>query len=472
MNDSELLLKPAAELGRLISRKQLSPVELAEATLRQIEHMQPALNAYVEVYSDQLQRSARDAEQEIASGNYRGPLHGIPVGLKDLIDVKGRVTAAGSAALMDNIATSDAVVVERLRAAGAVLTGKLNLYEFAFGISSVNRHTGDVKNPWNVERMTAGSSSGSAAAVASGTATMALGTDTGGSIRMPAAACGITGFKPTYGIVPRTGVKDLSWSLDHVGPMCRTAEDCAWMMNAIAGHDAADPTSYRRNLPNFTSGLATGLKGVRMGIPADYFFERLDPQIHTAVNEAIQVMRSAGAEVVNVDMPWVSFGRSINVAILIAEAFAVHETQLENSGHLYSDAVRSRLLNGSRVTAAEYLHAQRARAKFCHQMAEAMTNVDVLVTPTVPVQTPTLADVRPAPPSPAPTAGREFPIFTGVFDVTGQPSVSLNCGFTTDGMPIGLMLSGKTYDDATVLGVANAYQQITDWTARVPPVCV
>ena len=465
-------MKSAAELGRMIARKQLPPVELAAATLRQIERTQPVLNAYADVYADELLRSAADAEKEINSGNYRGPLHGIPIGLKDLIDVKEKVTAAGSAVLKYNFTGKDATVVQRLRSEGAILTGKLNLYEFAFGISSVNAHTGDVRNPWNVERMTAGSSSGSAAAVASGAAVITLGSDTGGSIRMPAAACGITGFKPTYGVVPRTGVLELSWSQDHVGPMCRTAEDCALMMDAIAGHDSADPASATRRLSGFTSKLERGLKGIRLGVPSDYFFERVDPEINAAVTTAIDAMRYAGAKVVKVDMPWVSAGRSINVAILIAEAFAAHEKQLEASGHLYSDAVRNRLLDGSQVTAADYIHAQRARAKFCHQMAEAMADVDVLVTPTVPVQTPTLAAVRPTPDKPAPSAGREFPIFTGVFDVTGQPSLSMNCGFTTEGMPIGLMISGKAFDDAGVLGIAHAYQQITDWSGRVPPVCV
>jgi aspartyl-tRNA(Asn)/glutamyl-tRNA(Gln) amidotransferase subunit A len=472
LSDTELLLKPTAELGRMIAIRQLSPVELAAATLRQIERTQPALNAYADVYADELMRSAADAEKEISPGNYRGPLHGIPIGLKDLIDVRDKVTAAGSAVLEGRIAPHDATVVQRLRSAGAIVTGKLNLYEFAFGISSVNAHTGDVRNPWNVERMTAGSSSGSAAAVASGSAAMALGTDTGGSIRMPAAACGITGFKPTYGIVPRTGVLDLSWSQDHVGPMCRTAEDCGLMMDVIAGHDSADPASAARRLPGFTSELERGLKGIRLGIPSDYFFDRIDPEIHTAVATAIDTMRHAGAKLVEVAMPWVSAGRSINVAILIAEAFAAHEKQLETNGYMYSDAVRNRLLDGSQVTAADYIHAQRARAKFCHQMAEAMANIDVLVTPTVPVQTPTLASVRPTPDNPTPSAGREFPVFTGAFDVTGQPSLSMNCGFTTDGMPIGLMLSGKAFDDACVLGVAHAFQQISDWSSRVPPVCV
>lgn len=465
-------MKSAAELGRLISSRKLSPVELAAATSRQIEHMQPVLNAYIDVYTAELQHSAVEAEKEISGGNYRGPLHGIPAGLKDLVDVQAKVTSAGSAVLKNNIATADATIVERLRSAGAILTGKLNLYEFAFGISSINSHTGDVKNPWNVERMTAGSSSGSAAAVAAGAAVMSIGTDTGGSIRMPAAACGITGFKPTYGIVQRNGVKDLSWSQDHVGPMCRTAEDCALMMNVIAGHHIADPASTTRILPDFTSKLDRGLKGLRLGLPSDYFFERADPQIQAAVMAAVDTMRSEGAELVEVDMPWVASGRSINVAILIAEAFAVHETQLENSGHLYSDAVRQRLFDGSRVTATEYIHAQRARAKLCHQMAEAMAGIDMLVTPTVPVQTPSLADVRPTPDRPTPSAGKEFPMFTGVFDVTGQPSISLNCGFTSDGMPIGLMLSGNAFDDAAVLGTAHAYQQITAWSGLTPTACI
>lgn len=471
MTDQELLLKPVVELGKLIASRKLSPVELAAATVRQIERTQPILNAYLERFTNEFTTAAGVAEKEIAAGRYKGPLHGIPIGLKDLVDVEGHLTTGGSVALQAPAAEADATVTRKLREAGALITGKLNMVEFAFGFSSVNPHTGDVKNPWNVERVAAGSSSGSAAAVAVGAAAMAIGSDTGGSVRMPAAACGITGLKPTYGVVSRAGVLDLSWSSDHVGPMCRTAVDCSLMMNAIAGHDSCDPASANRNIPDFTSELDRGVDGLRIGVPADYFFDDVDPEISAAVMEAVRLLQSEGAELTEIAMPWVGLGRAINVAILIPEAAAAHQALLSERGDLYSPAVRHRLEAGLDIKAVDYIYAQRARSKFCHQMADAMRGVDILITPTVPIQTPTLAETTPPDGSPFSPSGGDFPNFTGVFNATGQPSLSLNCGFTSDGMPIGMMISGKPFFDAQVLGIAHAYQRITDWASRTPPVC-
>lgn len=468
MSDTDLLLKPITHLSKMISSGQLSPVELANATLRQVERIQPVLNAYLDVFADELLDAAKNAESEIRGGAYRGPLHGIPVGLKDLVDVKGKITTGGSAVPAGRAASRDATITRKLVEAGALIVGKLNLVEFAFGFSSVNPHTGDVKNPWDLERIAAGSSSGSAAAVASGAAAMAIGTDTGGSVRMPAAACGITGHKPTYGLVSRVGVMDLSWSSDHVGPMCRTAADCALMMNAMAGYDPADPASYDRSMPDYTSELGRGLKDVKVGIPKHYFFDNVDEEIKTAVHKAIAKIEAEGADVKEISMPWVGRGRAVNVAVLLPEAAAVHRAKLAEHGDLYSPAVRHRLEAGLGISAVDYIHAQRARAMFGHQMAEAMRDIDVLITPTVPIKTPTLAETTPQPGSPAPVSGGEFPNFTGVFDATGQPSISLNCGFTSDGMPIGMMISGKAYSDATVLGVAHAYQMVTNWHEKVP----
>ncbi len=468
MSESDLLLKPVTELSTLIASGELSPVDLANATVERVETTQPHLNAYLGVFAEELKSSAKSAEDEITKGNHRGPLHGIPVGLKDLIDVEGRVTTGGSAAMEPVAASSDAAVTARLREAGALITGKLNLVEFAFGFSSVNPYTGDVHNPWDLERVAAGSSSGSAAAVASGAAAMALGTDTGGSVRMPAAACGISGLKPTYGLVSRRGVLDLSWSSDHVGPMCRTAADCALMMNAIAGHDPTDPASANRSVPDYTSRLGLELRGLRIGVPADYFFDDVDPEIESAVRSAIELMSSEGAEVVDVSMPWVEMGRAVNVAVLLPEAASVHRARLANRGDDYSPAVRYRLEAGLDIPAVDYIHAQRARAMFGDKMAKAMQEVDVLITPTVPIQTPTIAETTPQPGASYAAAGGEYPNFTGVFNATGQPSLSVNCGFTEDGMPIGMMISGKSFDDALVLGVGDAYQRLTDWHCRQP----
>ncbi len=470
MSDTDLLLRPVTDLSRMISAGELSPVDLVNATLQRIEFVQPELNAYLEIFESELIAGAESAEGEIRKYGAKSPLHGIPVGLKDLVDVKGKITTGGSAATERVEAKTDSTVAKRLRAAGALLTGKLNLVEFAFGFSSVNPHTGDVKNPWNTERVAAGSSSGSAASVASGAAAMAIGTDTGGSVRMPAAACGITGLKPTYGLVSRHGVMDLSWSSDHVGPMCRTAADCALMMNAMAGFDSNDPASSRHSISDYGAELGRGLKGVRIGVPSDYFFDQVDPQISTAVESAIQAMQGEGAVIREVAMPWVSVGRAVNVAVLLPEAAAVHRKRLAEKGNQYSPAVRHRLKAGLEVSAVDYIHAQRARSMFGHQMTQAMEDLDALVTPTVPIQTPTIAETTPPPGSAIPQAGGEFPNFTGVFNATGQPSMSLNCGFTEDGMPIGLMISGKAFEDARLIGIGHAYQQITDWHCRKPSV--
>jgi aspartyl-tRNA(Asn)/glutamyl-tRNA(Gln) amidotransferase subunit A len=471
MSDTELLLQPVTELSRRIAAKKVSPVELAEATLRQAKALQPELNAYQDLYADELMAAAAQAEADIAKGRSKGPLHGIPVGLKDLVDVAGKPTLGGSVVLPKTPARRDATVAARLKAAGALITGKLNMVEFAFGFAGVNPHTGDVKNPWDEARITGGSSSGSGAAVATGMAAMAIGSDTGGSIRMPAAACGISGHKPTYGLVSREGVLDLSWSQDTVGPMCRAAADCALMMNAIAGHDPADPASSRRQVADFTAELDRGLKGLRIGVPKEFFFDDVDPEIVAAVREAVKLLGANGAKVSEVSMPWVRDGRAVNAGVLLPEAAAVHRGNMERHADRISPAVRVRLEAGLKVAAVDYIHAQRARSKFAHQMAAAMREIDLIVTPSVPVKTPTRAECTPAPGEGNAPGGGRFPTFTGVFNATGQPSLSVNCGFTRDGMPIGLMISGRPYEDAVVLGAGHAYQQITDWHGRTPPVC-
>jgi aspartyl-tRNA(Asn)/glutamyl-tRNA(Gln) amidotransferase subunit A len=365
------------------------------------------------------------------------------------------------------MAKSDATVAAKLQAAGAILVGKLNLVEFAFGTTGLNSHTGDVKNPWDTTRITAGSSSGSGAAVASGMIPAALGTDTGGSVRMPASLCGIAGLKPTYGRVSRAGVLDLAWSMDHVGPMTRTTADCALMMNVLAGHDPNDPASSREPVPDFTSGMSDDLKSLKIGVPTDYFFdEPVDPEIGAAVRTAIELMANNGAEIIELPMPWANKGRAINLGVILPEAVAVHEKMLSEHHNLYTHAVRSRIQAGFNISSIDYIRAQRARQWFNQKMAESMNRVDVLITPTVPIPTPTIAECTPSPGNPG--SGNELPMFTGVFDVTGQPSHSIPCGFTENGMPIGMMITGHPFDEVTVLRVGNASEQLTDWHQRPP----
>jgi len=456
-----------AELAPRVKSGEISPVEIARTSLDRIAQLEPSLNAFLEVWGDSALDQASEAEQAISSGDYLGPLHGIPVGLKDLIDVSGKETTGGSKVLAGNVATGDATVVMQLREAGAILIGKMNLVEFAFGATGLNPHTGDVKNPWDTTKITAGSSSGSAAAVAAGMIPVTLGSDTGGSVRMPAALCGIAGLKPTYGRVSRNGVLGLSWSMDHVGPMTRTTEDCALLMNVLAGHDPLDPASSKEPVPDFTSGINRGLNGLKIGVPQDYFFtDSVDPEIVSSVHAAIELMANNGAEIVDLPMPWVDKGRRINMGVMYPEATSVHEKMLAEHADKYSPSVRHRIQFGFNVSAIDYVRAQRARQWFSHQMAESMKKVDVLITPSVPIQTPTIADCTPAPGKTA--AGGELANFTGVFDTTGQPSHSIPCGFTTSGMPIGMMITGHPFDESTVLRVGNAFEKLTNWHQRPP----
>ena len=463
----ELTYKSVAELAPMIQCGELSPVELVKSCLDRITRVDPILNAFLHVWGDQAMETAGVTENEIAKGNYRGALHGIPVGLKDLIDVAGTPTTGGSKVLADNVAGSDATIVTKLRDAGAIPIGKLNLVEFAFGTTGLNPHTGDVKNPWDTSRVTAGSSSGSAAAVASGMVPLAIGTDTGGSIRMPASLCGIAGLKPTYGRVSRAGILDLSWSMDHVGPMTRTTQDCALMMNTLVGSDLRDPASSNEPVPDFTVGLNEGVAGLKIGVPQDYFFDDfVDAEIKKSVRTAISLLSDSGAEIVELPMPWVSQGRAINLGVILPEAVSIHEKMLAEHAELYTPAVRSRIQSGFNVSAIDYVRAKRAREWFNRQIANSMRQVDVLVTPTVPIATPTIEECMPSRGNPG--GGSELPMFTGVFDVTGQPSHSIPCGFTSNEMPVGMMITGHPFDESTVLRVGYAYEHLTDWHQRQP----
>jgi aspartyl-tRNA(Asn)/glutamyl-tRNA(Gln) amidotransferase subunit A len=458
------------ELAPRIRSGELSPVELTQATLDRIEKLEPQLNAFLEVFSKSALTQAREAEAEIKSGNYKGPLHGITIALKDLIDVEGTVTTGGSTILKDNMATSDATVTRLLKEAGSIIIGKAALVEFAMGATGVNPHYGPSHNPWNLDRICCGSSMGSAAAIAGGLAVGALGSDTGGSIRMPASVTGIAGLKPTYGRISRAGVLDLSWSCDHVGPMTRTVADCAHMMNVLAGYDPADPASSQQPVPDFTSELDRGFKGLRVGVPNEFFFDDVDPEIEAAVRAGIDLMEREGASVEEVSMPWVAMGRTINSGLLLAEAAAVHRNVIQTRAAELSPAIRARLESAIIVPAVDYIDTQRARRKFIDQMDGAMSDLDVLITPSVPIQTPTIAECTPPPGSAEAPGGGALTQFTGVFDTTGQPSLSMNCGFTRDGMPIGMMINGRAFDEVSVLRAGAAFERASGLLERRPPI--
>lgn len=460
------------ELAPKIKDGSVSPVQLTEIALERTASLNPDLNAFLDVWHDEAIAAATVAERNIENGQYLGPMHGIPIGLKDLVDVAGKVTTGGSKVLQNNVAAKDATVTDRLNRAGAITIGKTNLVEFAFGAAGVNPYTGDAHNPWDTDKITGGSSSGSGAAVAAGMVYGALGSDTGGSIRMPASLCGIAGIKPTYGRVPRTGVLDLCWSCDHVGPMTRRTADCAHMLNVIAGHDPLDIASSSRPVPDFAADLDKGVDGLRIGVPEHFFFDPdiVDSEVDSAVNTAIELLANNGAEIVSIPMDWVSQGRSINIIITLAEATAVHEKMLAEHADEYTPAVRSRIQSALAMPAVDYIRAQRARQAFSVKMAEATKDVDVIATPSVPVRTHTIAECTPATGEILAEKGAEIPLFTSIFDVTGEPSLSVPCGFDSSNMPIGLMITGHAFDETTILRVGHAYEELAGWHQRRPPI--
>jgi aspartyl-tRNA(Asn)/glutamyl-tRNA(Gln) amidotransferase subunit A len=466
MSDERIVALSLTEVAGLVRSRELSPVQLTEASLERIDLVEGGLNSFITVMSEDAMSAAREAEAEIVRGEYRGSLHGIPVAVKDLFDTAGVRTTSGSKILADNVPDADSGAVERLKAAGAVLVGKLSLHEFAFGATGVNPHYGAARNPWDTGRITGGSSSGSGAAVAGGECFASLGTDTGGSIRIPASLCGITGLKPTFGRVTRRGVLPLSWSLDHVGPMARTAADCAAVLQALAGHDALDASSSPEAVPDYAAALDGGLKGVRVGVPGQFFFDDLDGEVETAVRAAVEVLRGLGAEVREVSLPLIAEAPVAVSAIMLPEALTFHQRWLAERPEDYGEDVRFRLENGATYLALHYVQAQRLREKIVAVWRdEVFDKVDLIATPTTMLPAPLIeqGDLR-----------TTFSLIrnTNPLNLLGIPALSAPCGFTEAGLPIGLQLAGRWWDEATVLRAADAYQQATDWHTRRPAVTV
>jgi len=457
-----LTIKDASEL---IRKKKVSPLDLVESTLDRIGRIENRVNAFVTVMRDEALQSARHAEGEIRRGFYRGPLHGIPVAVKDLVDTAGTRTTSGSKVRADYVPKKDAAVIERLRAAGAVIIGKTVTYEFAY--VSVKSPT---RNPWNLDRQPGGSSAGSGAAVSSGMCLAAIGTDTGGSIRVPSCFNGIVGLKPTYGLVSKRGVTTLAWTMDHVGPMTKTVEDAAIVLNVIAGFDRADPASIDFSHPDYTRSLRESVSHLRLGVPTNYFFERIDPEVEGAFRESIEVLRKLGAEIREIEIPLLEHTMGAEFTIIAAEATAYHEKSLRSKARLYDQEVRMFLELGELLPSRYYLKAQRVRGLIKTAIEGALKSVDLIVTPTSPV-------------APARLGQEEFR-FEGVkenvlyayvrnccpFNLAGIPAVSVLCGFTHENLPIGLQIAGRAFDEAMVLQVAYAYESATDWHLRNPPI--
>ena len=459
-----LTLKEASELVR---RRAASAVELTEACLARIDRNDRAINSFITVTRDQALAAARAADDEIRRGRRRGPLHGIPIALKDNIDTAGIRTTAASGVFKDRVPTEDANVVVRLKQAGAVLVGKVNLHEFALGGTSAVTYFGPVRNPWALDRVAGGSSGGSAAAVAADMCFGALGTDTGGSIRIPASLCGIVGFKPTYGRVSNRGVIPMAWTLDHVGPMCRTVEDAALVLAAIAGHDPLDPTSVDAPVPDYSRASRIDARRLRVGVARTPFFENLNPEVAKAVEAAIGVLSRLTAGVMDVDIPAAG-----NIAdVWNPEIYAYHLPWITKTPELYQTATRNLIQGAGKASATTYTQARRHVDVIRREIRNVFSKVDVLVTPT---QRGVAQLITPPPAAagraggPPPGAGGGGLINTAAFDIYGLPTISVPCGFSSDGLPIGLQISGSHFAESIVLAVAHAYEQATDWHKRRP----
>lgn len=453
---SELLKLSLVQASELVRKKSVSPVELTRACLERIEELNPAVNAFITITDELALQQAGQAEAEIQAGNWRGPLHGVPIALKDLIDTAGIKTTAASAVFRDRIPTEDAEIVRRLRAQGALFLGKLNLHEFAYGASGIISHFGAVRNPTDLQLIAGGSSSGAAAAVAASMCFAAIGTDTAGSIRLPAAFCGIVGLKPTYGRVSVRGIIPLAWSYDHVGPLTRTVGDAAIVLQAIAGYDAADIGSVDVPVADYAATLNTesarDISGLRIGVPRNFFFEELQAEVAERMKEAIATLERLTAEVREVAVP-VDTDRSV----ASAESWAFHANNVERVPELYQPETLRRIRAGAEITAATYIGKRRELEGLRRVASDIFSQVDVLITPTSPVLAASIAELEA---QPGELRRRELLMLrnTRPFNVLGLPSISIPCG-GAGGTGVGLQITARAWDEATVLRVAQAFAE-------------
>jgi aspartyl-tRNA(Asn)/glutamyl-tRNA(Gln) amidotransferase subunit A len=458
-----------AELGDLIKSGKASPVEVTQATLDRIERLNSGLGAFVSVYPELALEAARKSEAELNAGKSRGPLHGIPIGIKDLFEVEGMTRTCGSTILQEPPAEKDATSVARLKDAGAIVVGLLNLNEFAYGATGINIHKGSARNPWDRNSSCGGSSSGAGCSVSAQLVPGAMGTDTGGSIRLPASVCGVVGLKQTFGLASRHGIYPLCNSFDHGGPLTRTVRDAALMLQAFAGEDPMDPTTRGAATHNYSRDLGMSIKGLRVGVPRQFFFDDLHPDTEKAVRLAIQVFTELGADVREVDLPFGQPDVDDWNTMAMAEAFSVHEEHMAQNREALAPDVSSRLELGRDIPARAYLAARTRQADLKQRIAESMQDFDVLATPTSPIPAISIetgsVEVNGRQVEGAPVMGR----LTRMAVFTGQPAISLPCGFTESGLPIGLQLTGHWFEEAKLLGAAEAYEKATPWHTMQPP---
>lgn len=453
-----------AEAARLIESGQLSPVELTEDCLRRISALDSTYHAFIEVLREPALAAARTAETEITAGRYRGPLHGIPIGLKDIYETKGVHTTGHSRVTADYVPDEDATTTALLNKSGAVNLGKLATWEFAIGGPSFDLPWPPAANPWNAAHDPGGSSSGTGAAVATGMILGGMGSDTGGSIRFPAALCGTAGIKASYGRVSRAGVMPLSFSLDHAGPLAWTTEDCTLMLQVLAGHDPRDPASANVPVPDYHAALDGRMTGLRVGVLRQFYEvdAPADAEVTAALEDTLAVFRDLGAKVVDAP-PLSPMADYLAAAFLISrsEAYSIHEDTLRRTPDLYGDYARARMTVGALISGADYVQALRRRRELCLEMAEAMREVDLLILPTLPTTAPQLGGY-----------GKHFnfdrPLYTAPFNLTGSPALSVCCGYGAGHLPIGLQVVGRPFDEATVLRAGDAYERATQWRDTRP----
>ncbi len=469
MNARDLCFAPATEIARLVHEREISAREVTQAFLARIDALDRTLNCFIRVMAEDARAQAGQIDEALARGDSPGALAGVPVAIKDLVDVAGVPTTGGAHRRFHTMPATDAPLVTRLRRHGAVLIGKTNLHEVAYGATNVNPHFGPTRNPWDLTRIPGGSSGGSAAAVAAGLCAGAVGTDTGGSIRIPASLCGIVGIKPTYDRVPRGGVLPLSWSLDHLGPLTRTVGDAALLFSVMAGGQPADALSGRQSSPPPDERVTKGIAGVRVGLPRTFFWEKLQDGVEAAVDEAVHMLQDLGADILDVELPFADMAGYAVSVIVSAEATAVHERRLRAHPDAFGNDVRLRLESGFFVTATDYVQAHRARALLTREFLRVLKRVNVLVMPATAL-TATPIDEQYLPGSRGLVPVR-LPLtkLTNPFNLTGLPAISVPCGFTAEGLPVGVQLVGRPFDEGTLFRIAGAYEHATGWTQRRPP---
>jgi aspartyl-tRNA(Asn)/glutamyl-tRNA(Gln) amidotransferase subunit A len=459
-NDYTLTIE---RLAPLIRRKKLSPVELTQFVLERISRFQPSINAYITVTAESALIQARRAEKEIAKGQYRGVLHGIPISLKDLFYTRGIRTTAGSKILRRFVPRENARAVDLLFQSGCILVGKTNMHEFAYGATNVNPHYGPVRNPWDPSRISGGSSGGSAASVIAALALASLGTDTGGSIRIPSAACGCVGLKPTYGLVSLDGVIPLSPSLDHAGPLSRCVMDAALLFEAIADPAIRMPAPFRP-----TTEIRKGIKSLRIGLPRHFFYERIQPEVRRAVLNTIPVFEQQGAKVVEVDLKGMGETTRLAAEITADEALAFHQRWLDRKPQAYGDDVGSRLEQSREASAIDYINALRELRDYREKLGCVFKSVDVLLAPTIPITAPGIDQQETRIGRSSENVRLALLRLTRPANLAGLPSISVPCGFSSDGLPVGLQLMGRPMEEGTVLRAAYAYEKATPWHRQFP----